>query len=493
MKYLIQADSKELPNIEAALKIMDPEAEIVANRPDLALTVTADPAVMEGAETPFSIAVHLHGQDDGFWETRDREILDPRYQREDRTQRRKELIRLGIVTVLGRYFRRRPPWGILSGVRPTKIFHYLRDKGFTAPEIREKLIAIYGLIPGNADLLIQIGLGQERFFQPGDVVGIYAGIPFCPTRCHYCSFAAVSLETHRHLIPGFLSGLQRETEALGRLIREMGFRVETIYLGGGTPTSLDDRAFAEFLRTLRGDFQNEALREFTVEAGRPETINPRKIEAMVEQGVTRISINPQSMNQDTLDRIGRCHSIGAVAEAVRLVKTQSGLRFNMDLILGLPGEGPDLFLDSLRRVMQFQPDNITIHALAPKKAASWRRRFAELPLTAAAQLRQAAQEAQEMLVHDGYQPYYLYRQRAIVGDLENIGFARPGSESVYNIQMMEERQTIFGLGAGAVTKWVTRPDFRVYRLQSPKCPATYYHTIADTIVKKDQQTRLLLG
>jgi oxygen-independent coproporphyrinogen-3 oxidase len=493
MQYRINIeDQKQLPNIEAALKIIDPEAELISEGQQsagvaLELTVTYTPDFHVGVFVPGLSGV------DNKWEYWDQEIWDPRYTESDRKQRLKELIRLGIIALVGKRIGKWPPWGILSGVRPTKIFHYLREKGFTPVEIREKLLKIYGLAPQKADLILEVGSLQEKYFSNAQKIGVYIGIPFCPTRCRYCSFAAVPLETHGHLVKGFLGALEREIEAMARLCAEFGFQVETIYLGGGTPTSLDEEQFSRLLDLAATHFLTSFTTEFTVEAGRPETLSKEKLMAMVRTGVNRVSVNPQTMRESTLKEIGRRHSILDIYRAVEMVKDYSELALNMDLILGLPGEDGPLFLESLRKVIALEPENITVHTLALKRAATWRKHFSNLALSQSNDLVKAMERAIDILKGAQYQPYYLYRQRLILADLENIGFTKPKRENIYNIQMMEERQTILGLGGGAVTKWVVGPEHRVYRHQNPKCPATYGGRLEDEIVKKVQQTRLLLG
>lgn len=513
MKYLIEfphtgnpGDAKQKSNIEAALKILDHNAvlsfdtdtpgdydlRLILHFPDEFTVKVSAPELSEG---------------ENLWEHTDTEILDPRYSQRDREQRRKELIRLGIITVAGHFLGIKPPWGILSGVRPTKIFHYYRDQGFSPSEITAKLLEIYGLSPSKANLITEIGQKQEKFFKSGRFAGIYTGIPFCPSRCRYCSFSAVPLKSHGHLVKSFVQALLAEIEATGALIREHGFTIDTIYVGGGTPTSIDDQSFSAILKSFNenifGSVENANMRsprinsphsfEFTVEAGRPETITPEKLRIMADHGVTRISVNPQTLNPATLERIGRNHSIGQVYAAVDAVKKYPQFCLNMDLILGLPGEDGADFLKTLSEIMALEPHNITIHTLAPKRASEWRKKFDTLELAAENDLRQAADEALTRLRALNYHPYYLYRQRFILADLENIGYTKPGFENNYNIQMMEERETIFGMGGGAVTKWVIGNDNRVFRYQNPKCPATYSQRITETIDKKAQHTRLLLG
>ncbi len=493
MKYHIEADDiRQLANIEAALKIVDHTTEITTDGP-------ADFRLIVSSSSDFTVKVTAPDlpETENSWEISDTEIMDPRYDGADRKQRVKELVRLGIIKIVGRHLHIQPPWGILSGVRPTKIYHYYRDKGFTASEIRGKLITIYGLAESKAELLIEIGLRQESFFTSDRIVSIYVGIPFCPSRCKYCSFSAVPLGTHGHLVKSFIDSLLVEIEATGNLCREYGFAVESIYMGGGTPTAVNDDQFLAVIQALVRNFKPVALNpdglEFTVEAGRPETITATKLAIMNDYGVTRISVNPQTMEPKTLELIGRYHTVAQIIDTVNLVKNYPQMALNMDLILGLPGETRDNFRQSLARIIEFAPQNITLHTLAPKRASAWRKEFSTLQLAQENELRETSEEAIANLRFHYFYPYYMYRQRFILADLENIGFAKPGVENIYNIQMMEERQTILGLGGGAVTKWVVGFHHTVYRHQNPKCPSTYSRRLQEAIVKKAQQTRLLLG
>ncbi|HOP75072.1 MAG TPA: coproporphyrinogen dehydrogenase HemZ [Bacillota bacterium] len=487
MKYIIETqDTRYLPNIEAALKIVDPKAEIVKDGQGVRLIIQ-----VEGVHV--SVTAPDLSETGRSWEYYDKDILDPRYTAADRQRRMKELVRLGIIKLLGDFLGKTPPWGILSSVRPTKIYHYLREKGFTQSEIYDKLLSIYGISTDKAELLVNVGSFQERFFKPQEYISVYVGIPFCPSRCHYCSFPAVSLQTHHHWVARYLEGLRIETEAIGELCRSLGFKIESIYIGGGTPTSLELEDFARVLQWTVSAFKTGDTIEFTVEAGRPETVTREKLEAMRHFGVTRMSINPQTMHDRTLALIGRNHTAAQIEAAMVEAKKIDGLLLNMDLILGLPGETPEDFLDSLEQVIALNPDNITIHTLAPKRAAKWGREFSELNLLDDDSLAEVSDTAVCRLSRAGFHPYYLYRQRRILADLENIGYARPGSESVYNIQMMEERQTIIGVGAGAITKWVVGTEPQISRYQNPKCPATYASRIVTDIAKKAHQTRILLG
>lgn len=489
MNYYIETNlSDQTLNIEVALKIIDSDAMLTSSESGVKVVI-----ILEQENFTITVSAPTLLPAEEPWQYHDQNIFDPRYREPDKKQRRKELVRLGIVKVIGEYFKKEPQWGILSAVRPSKIYHHLQEKGFSNTEIREILLNVYAIAPEKVALLIAVGSSQTKFFKPHNYISLYVGIPFCPTRCRYCSFAAYSLETHRHLVANFLKGLETEIQATGNLCREMDFTIESIYLGGGTPTSLTEGEFALVLEWLRQSIFTEEIVEFTVEAGRPETISKPKLQAMIKAGVNRISINPQSMQNRTLKMIGRNHTVEQIYQAVGMVRQETDFVVNMDLIMGLPGETGDLFQDSLQKVIELQPDNITVHTLAPKRAADWRKQFNMLGCAEDGELLNINRQTISVLSQYQYLPYYLYRQRLILADLENIGYAKPGNESIYNIQMMEERQSIIGIGGGAVTKWVTGPEHIVTRHQNPKCPATYYQRLPEEIAKKAQQTRLLLS
>lgn len=488
MKYLIETNlSEQLANIEIALKILDPNNELTTVPPGFPVFIHGD----QESATVRVVAPQLDALKQS-WECRDEKINDPRYTLADQKRRLKELVRLGIMQLLGEG-QQSPPWGILSGVRPTKIYHYLRSKGFSFDETREQLTNWYSLAPSKVDLLLQVGSLQESFFKPPEYIGVYLGIPFCPSLCHYCSFPSVSLQTHSHLVRDYLHSFYREIEAVSELCRELHLKVETIYVGGGTPTSLGEADFAQMIQAAAAGFKSATTVEFTVEAGRPETITPEKIRAMAAAGVTRVSINPQTMQALTLERIGRNHTVADIYAAVEMLRQTSEIKLNMDLIQGLPGETGVDFWDSLQKVLALEPDNITVHTLARKRAAQWHKEFYDLDLLKEEELIRVNQEVSNELVQRGYHPYYLYRQRQILANLENTGYAKPGQESIYNIQMMEERQTIMGIGAGAITKWLTGGEPELIRYQNPKCPATYIKRLAEDLTKKAYQTRILLG
>lgn len=413
----------------------------------------------------------------------------------ERTQRIKELVRLGIHRALQASYDLAPsPWGTLTGVRPTKLVHSLYDSGCDWTEIAAALDAHYAVSPEKAELLIDVAKRQRRFFHqtPNDPISIYVGIPFCPTRCSYCSFAAYPLTSHGHLLKRFLSALLLEIRAVGDLIRELGLHVESVYLGGGTPTTVTGSDLEELLQLIGRHLLTADTREYTVEAGRPETLSKETLKILKEAGVQRISINPQTMHDQTLQTIGREHSVEDVHRAFALARQAEIPVINMDIILGLPRERLGHVEHTLQEIKKLKPDNLTVHSLALKRASRLKDSLDEAHIAHAqgeAMVNLARDAAQSM----GMEPYYLYRQRHIFGGLENIGYAREGCASVYNVQMMEERQTIVALGGGGMTKLVS-PDLRLVRLANPKCPATYSQQVEASLAEKlDQIRRHFLG
>lgn len=439
-------------------------------------------------EAGIATSVRLEGYEP--WYHLDAEINSSCYDQADRDNRIKERIRLGIKTVLCRaYGIPFSPWGILVGVRPAKLVHRLIDRGFSREKIIFLLTDVYGVNRSRRELLLDVVERQRRFFLPdvNNPVSVYVGIPFCPTRCGYCSFAAYPLETHAHLVRGFLMALHQEIEAMGELLQERGIKVQSVYLGGGTPTTITGADLEKLVGLLNKYFHADQCQEYMVEAGRPETLTRETLAILKANGVQRISINPQTMHDRTLQLIGRAHTADQIRKAFALAAECRFEHINADLILGLPGEDEADFASSLEEILKLGPDHITVHSLALKRASSFRLNLDQLALE---QRRgeAMAQYAQDRLACAGMAPYYLYRQRYIFSDLENIGYAKPGAESIYNVQMMEERQTIIGLGGGAITKLVS-PDLKVVRHANPKCPAAYAQQIGSIISAKMYQIK----
>ncbi|VBB06036.1 radical sam [Lucifera butyrica] len=371
------------------------------------------------------------------------------------------------------------PWGILRGVRPTKIVHRLLDKGLSKQQITEKMTADYAVNAAKAELVTKIALYQRPFLLPAEgkaCVSIYIGIPYCPSRCLYCSFPAyVRPENPRELLV-FLNALEQDIDTVIKLIERYGLQVETVYIGGGTPTSLPPASFARVLDRVSRLITAET-KEFTVEAGRPDSIDDGHIEALCRYGVTRVSVNPQTMQQKTLNRIGRRHTVEDIIKVFGKFRKAGIPVINMDVIAGLPGEDEQDMEDTMQKISQLGPENLTVHTLALKKGSLLKANLAEYDLP------DEKTTARMLSIADGYastlgmNPYYMYRQKYMTGNLENIGYCQQGTECLYNIQMMEERQTVIGIGPAAATKAVDRSTWRLESRYNAKDVLTYINRL----------------
>ncbi|HYF95964.1 MAG TPA: coproporphyrinogen dehydrogenase HemZ [Symbiobacteriaceae bacterium] len=405
-----------------------------------------------------------------------------------------------LVDVLGELRGFRPGWGILTGVRPTKLVHQMLDAGEADPE--SELVREYRLTPEKAALVTGVARLQRPFLnQDPRAISIYVGIPFCPSICSFCSFSIYPILEHRSQVPAFLEALGREMEIIGDGIRELGLRVQSIYFGGGTPTSPRDEDFAWMLKKasetiLRG----QVPEEYTVEGGRPETFTRAKLDAMAAHGVSRVSVNPQTTVQATLLHLGRIHTVEKFYRAYDLVRSHPHpFVVNSDIIIGLPGEGPEEVAYTLRDMQRLAPDNLTVHTLAIKRGS----RLHQAEGEAAEALRALTYEEAEQLFRDaartaramGQHPYYLYRQKFMVGSMENVGYSLPGRESIYNVQMMEERQTVIGLGGGATSKWY-KPlggysGWLLKAPDNPNDPAAYAARVEELARRRVDELRLI--
>ena len=403
---------------------------------------------------------------------------------------RHRLIKLNLYHIFRQYLgAEAAPWGILHGVRPTKIIHRWIRGGGTQQDIIERIQVDYACSREKAELIVPMAFRQLPFLETSDekAISIYVGIPFCLTRCLYCSFPANILPGEKKLRQ-FMEVFHKDLAASLAAVKKLGLKVQNIYIGGGTPTSLPDSFFAEMLEMVYNAFYGPGVCEFTVEAGRPDSITPGKIEAMKRFKVSRVSVNPQTMQERTLKLIGRQHTPEAVGEMYHALRQAGIPHINMDLILGLPGETAEDVRDTLEKVVAWEPDDITLHALAIKRGSRLKllmeERHVELPSDE--ETRKMSEIALGFMEQGGYLPYYLYRQGYMSGDLENIGCARPGAEGMYNIQIMEEHQTIIGIGGAATTKVVDHKAGRLRSVFNAKDLATYLRDI-DIYIEKRQQ------
>ncbi len=360
-----------------------------------------------------------------------------------------------IYRIMSRFTGYRSPWGCMTGVRPAKIVNGLLRDGMTSAEAREQLESFYFITPEKARLAVETAQNQDPFLElqrrHPERIGIYVGIPFCPTRCLYCSFPSHPIEKYQKSVDRYLELLERELSAVMPAVQASGLQIESLYIGGGTPTSLNEAQFRSLLEIVCTRIPPEGLSEFSLEAGRPDSITEDKLREARNAGVTRISINPQTMNDATLRLIGRRHSADEIVRAFALARRCGFENINMDLIAGLPGEDIADFAVTLDQIAALRPDALTVHTLSVKRAADLKRDARASLLRhdvtgGMLQLAQNAAQGMEMA------PFYMYRQKNMLGNHENVSYCRPGCESPYNIHIMEEDQTIFAFGAGGVSK-----------------------------------------
>ena len=380
-----------------------------------------------------------------------------------------------------------PAWGSLTGVRPSKVaLSLIREGGKKRAE--KELQELYCVTPARARLAIEAadaGIRAAAELEPNDI-SLYVGIPFCPTRCAYCSFVSVDAPKLLKSIPDYLNALEQEMRSTAAAVKAAGRRIVAVYIGGGTPTTLSAPELDRLLADTKACFDLSACREFTVEAGRPDTVTEEKLAVLVSHGVNRVSVNPQTMSDAVLEEIGRHHTAAQVREAVAMVKKFPQLAFNMDLIAGLPGDTPESFSDTVREVIALGAENITVHTLALKKGSRFLTEGTALPDGKA--VGEMLGDAREKLEAAGYAPYYLSRQKFMSGSFENVGWTKPGYENLYNICIMEELCGILAVGAGGSTK-LTAPGGVVKRLMAPKYPREYMDHIAHTCAEKDEIVR----
>ena len=378
----------------------------------------------------------------------------------------------------------RPPWGALTGVRPGKLMHAILREGASGHTAVERLISEYDVTPRRAELCYETSLATlqaENSLRKEDIC-LYVGIPFCPTRCAYCSFVSQATEKTGKLIEPFLDALSLEISAIAEQVRMLGLRVISIYMGGGTPTTLSAGQLEALCTLLRKEFDLSALREFTVEAGRPDTITVEKLRTLQGQGVDRVSVNPQTMEGSVLEAIGRKHTAQEVLDALEKVRRFDAFSVNMDLIAGLPADSTAGFSRTLKTVLSLGAENLTVHTLSLKRGSSLMAERGQIP--APGEVAAMLEEAYAALSGAGYRPYYLYRQKNMSGGFENTGWTTKGHENLYNICMMEELCTILAAGGGGSTKLIRPGGGKNIRLTAPKYPLEYIQQIEKTCKDK---------
>ena len=385
-----------------------------------------------------------------------------------------------------------PAWGALAGVRPTKITTRHLLEGGSLKSADKLLQDVYYVTPERRKLAVDCSVSTVQaasLLNPADI-SLYVGIPFCPTRCSYCSFVSRSVGKRTDLIEPYLQALLKEIEFTGKLLANSGRTLRTIYIGGGTPTTLSASQMAVLLDSIRDSFDLSRCLEFTVEGGRPDTLNAEKLQTIFDHGADRMSINPQTMQDHVLRACGRPHKVADVIRAYEEATAAGFKAINMDLIAGLPEDTRDGFRQSLDQVAALNPANITVHTLALKKGADLFERRVQLP--AAEDVADMVAYANDTLSKLGYKPYYLYRQKYMSGSFENVGWSRDHLDCLYNIYMMEEMHTILSLGGGGMNK-VNLPGGKLQRFHNPKFPEQYIEMLDSVLEQKQALFELMKG
>ncbi len=389
--------------------------------------------------------------------------------------------------VLAQLTGRTLPWGNLTGIRPVKLAMGMLDKGLTNVQTAQEMRDQYLVSPKKTALAVAIANRERDILKDIDYdrgYSLYVGIPFCPSICLYCSFSSYPLKVWAARTDEYLDALCKEAEAVADVMKSLGRKLDTIYIGGGTPTTLEPYQLERLLDCLNRQFGYEGLLEFTVEAGRPDSITKEKLAAIHKFPVTRISVNPQTMNQSTLDLIGRKHSVEDTKKAFLLAREQGFDNINMDLIVGLPGEDYAMVEHTLEQVRALDPDSLTVHSLAVKRSARlniFRDQYQEMTF-------ENNQEIMDLTMKTAYEmgmsPYYLYRQKNMKGNFENVGYAKVDKAGIYNILIMEEKQPIIALGAGGSSKLVFDHERRIERVENVKDVTSYISRIDEMIQRK---------
>ncbi|RKM57262.1 coproporphyrinogen dehydrogenase HemZ [Butyrivibrio sp. X503] len=412
----------------------------------------------------------------------------------------KNELKRNIYKLLSKETGKELPWGNLTGIRPTRIVMNLLDEGYTDDEVRAYMKDTYFVSDEKIELSLLIAHREKEILKDIDYengYSLYIGIPFCPTRCLYCSFTAYPIGAYANIVDNYLSCLEKEIDYVAENFKDK--TLDTIYIGGGTPTTLEPHQIERLLSYVYDKLDTSKVKELTVESGRPDSITREKLQTMKKLGVTRISVNPQSMKDETLELIGRRHSVKELVDAFKLAREEGFDNINMDIILGLPGEDERDVAYTMEEIKKLNPDDLTVHSLAIKRGS----KLAEILLEKKADAKgkgnilhgeeeealvmsKMIKEASEGAADMGLLPYYLYRQKNISGNYENTGYAREGKAGIYNILINEEVQSIVALGAGTVTKRVYGFGGRIERCDNVKDVKLYMEQIDDMIERKRQ-------
>lgn len=393
----------------------------------------------------------------------------------------KRVIGLSIAKAVNSVLNIPLPWGILTGVRPAKLVSEAWLEGQTTNDIRATFKDKYLVSDEKLNLMIKVAEEEKKIVEGGlGKAGLYIGIPFCPTRCLYCSFTSYPLKQYSNRVDAYLEALIKEMD----FCKEYFFdkEIESLYIGGGTPASLNEKQLDKLLTNVEKCFKIPV--EFTVEAGRPDTITEEKLKILKEHNVSRISINPQTLNDETLRLIGREHSVDMFLNAFEMARKAGHKHINTDIILGLPGEGEKEVTNTMEGLMKLNPESITVHTLAVKRASRLKETLENYNMTDALQMDRLINISREYTEKMGMSPYYMYRQKNMVGNFENVGYCKAFCQCIYNVAIMEEKQSIIALGAGGSTKIVDNKLNKIERVFNVKSVDDYITRIDEMIDRK---------
>lgn len=484
-------DAEQENDSRVMLKAFFPEAKIVTSIPEnedeapelfvQVRVIRQELAGSDNADCDRLIRIYFHRDSTDRWD----EYEDEAQQMASGKKEARNVFKRMMYDMLKKLTGRELPWGTLTGVRPTKIVYTLLEDGKNDREIRDYLKKEYYVSEKKGDLAIKVASNEKRLLEKLDYnngYSLYAGIPFCPTTCLYCSFTSYPLAVWKDRVDTYVDAMLKELEFTSRLMKDK--KLDTFYMGGGTPTTLEPEQLDRVLSFFEEHFDTTGLKEYTIEAGRPDSITRDKLLIMKKHGVDRISINPQTMNDDTLKLIGRHHTVEQIKEAFTLARECGFDNINMDLIIGLPGETREHIERTMREVALLAPDSLTVHSLAIKRAARLNIFWEKYKDYAMVNTDDIINMTADCAAAMGMEPYYLYRQKNMAGNFENVGYSKPGREGIYNILIMEEKQTIMAVGAGASTKVVFPEENRIERVENVKDVTTYIENIDEMIDRK---------
>ncbi len=380
------------------------------------------------------------------------------------------------------------PWGILTGIRPMKIVHDLTKKSIDKKLIRNVLREEYLIFDEKIDLLLRVEEIQKVYIKENkNKYSLYISIPFCPTRCLYCSFPSLNIDKYEQYIDKYIDTLIYEMDSVKDMMKS--HEINTVYIGGGTPTSIAKEDLERIIQYINKSFGRENIKEFTVEAGRPDTIDLDYLKMLKKNNIDRISINPQTMNDETLDIIGREHNSKEIIDVYKMAKELEFKSINMDIIIGLPNEGVEEIEYTLKELEKLNPENLTIHTLAVKTNSKFNKEIDKYKLQIEDNIEEISNSIKEFISQNEYYPYYLYRQKQSVSNLENIGYSKKDKECIYNISMMEEKETIISVGMGGVSK-IYKGNGRIDRVPNFKSMHDYLYRVDELIKRKERAVKL---